>query len=114
MGDKAWKRAERRTAKDIGGERTWWELADAKGPSMSVEVKYRKQIPKWLWDAVDQARRNAENDEFPAVRLIERYRHRSICVMDWNIFVEWFGEFPVHDEFPTQGKDDDTLTDMAK
>lgn len=92
--DKAWKKAERKTAIDIGGERTWWLSADVKGSGMSIEVKYRARLPEWLWEAVKQAERNADEDEFPAIRLVEKYKHRSICIMNWDTFVEWFGEFP--------------------
>lgn len=99
--DKAWKRLERDTAKQIGGKRTWWLSADTKGPRMSIECKYRKELPQYLKDWVAQAEANAEVGEFAAVRLREKHKRKTYLICDWDTFLEWFGNF----SFPMQGKD---------
>lgn len=108
--DKLWKKHERETAIDVWGQRTWWLPADVKGiigkVRTSVEVKTRKQLPEWLWEAVIQAKNNANEDEFPCVRLMERYSHSSILACDWDDFLQWFG-------FPVQGTDNSTAENVA-
>lgn len=90
MPDRTWKARERQTAVQIGGERTWKDLPDAESDTLSIECKYRKTLPRWLWAAVDQARHNASEGKFPAVRLMQKYKRRSIVVMDWDDWLQYF------------------------
>ena len=78
MADKAWKRAERRIAEYIGGERVpitgrqRGDAPDIKHPFMCVEVKYRASLPKSLHDAMDQAEAAVVGRQMPCVILIEK------------------------------------------
>lgn len=78
MADKAWKAAERRIAKYIGGERvpvsgrTRGDQPDIRHAWLCPEVKYRSKIPAWLFDAMDQAEKSAQPRQMPCVILIEK------------------------------------------
>lgn len=61
---KTWKAAERAIAKRLGGQRTSALglgrcIADVETEALSVEVKTRKEVPRWLLEAVEQSKRNA-------------------------------------------------------
>ncbi len=54
----------------------------------SIEVKVRKRLPNWIWDALGQARRNAVPDTLPVVILHEigqRSEHDWV-LMDMKTF----------------------------
>jgi hypothetical protein len=76
--DKAWKSAERRIAKYIGGERVpvtgraRGSAPDIKHNWLCPEVKYRKSIPEWIKDAMRQAEASAMPRQMPCVILVER------------------------------------------
>lgn len=79
MSDKAWKSAERRAAKYIGGERNpvsgrqRGDKADIEHAWLSPEVKYgNKKIPLWLHDAMDQAIQSAKPRQIPCVILMDK------------------------------------------
>lgn len=61
MPDKSWKRAERDTARVLGGERIpvtgrhSGDIPDVAHDRFAIEVKRRKSFPKWLKDAHLQA-----------------------------------------------------------
>ena len=61
MSEKAWKRVERKIAAFIGGKRvpitgrTRGDAPDIEHELLVPEVKYRKRLPDWLHDAMDQA-----------------------------------------------------------
>lgn len=74
MGDTAWKRAERRVAKVVGGvrvPRTGKEGPDVVGDDVVVEVKYRQRLPRWLMVAVEKVERNSQG-KFPCLVLVEK------------------------------------------
>lgn len=69
-----WKRQEREIAQILGGERMpniGKSQADVIAGPLAVQVKTRKQLPQWLWDAIEQARRDARNMQVPVVVLSE-------------------------------------------
>lgn len=78
MADKAWKHAERRIADFIGGKRVpvsgrgRGDQPDIDHAWLAVEAKYRKELPKWLFDAMDQAEKSAKPRQMPCVILIEK------------------------------------------
>lgn len=71
MSEKGWKRAERRIAGILGGERVpvsgrgRGDSPDVEHPVLSIEVKSRKSVPAWIRDALDQA----EASSFTAGRI---------------------------------------------
>lgn len=78
MADKAWKRCERRVAKYIGGERVpitgrqRGDVPDVKHNWLSVEIKYRAKLPRWLYEARSQAEAAAQPRQLPVQIYVER------------------------------------------
>lgn len=78
MVDKAWKRAERRIAEYIGGERVpitgrqRGSAPDIEHAWLSVECKYRAKLPEWLHDAMRQADASRKQRQMPIVFLLEK------------------------------------------
>lgn len=78
MADKAWKAAERRVAKYVSGERvpiTGRQRGDAPDIEhrwLSIELKYRKNLPAWFKDAMNQAELSARTRQLPVVIMIEK------------------------------------------
>ena len=78
MTEKVWKAVERRIAKFIGGVRVpvsgrqRGDAPDIEHNWLSIEVKYRKKLPEWLHDAMDQAVKSARLRQLPCVFLAER------------------------------------------
>jgi len=90
-----WKAEERRVAKLLHGRRngaTGRNTPDVENTTFAVECKHRKSLPAWLWQAVDQARRNAPDGKLPLVVLHEKFRKRRLVVLDLSDFLEWYGE----------------------
>ncbi len=59
-----------------------------------MQVKTRKELPAWLWAAVDQAERDACAGERPAVVLSEvtqGTRARRLVVLDFDAWVTGIG-----------------------
>ncbi len=74
MADARWKRHERAVARDLGTTRLPHGGAgqpDCRANGWSVQIKTRASVPAWLWAALEQAARDAEPDERPAVVLVE-------------------------------------------
>ena len=71
MTDKLWKAWERKIAKYIGGERVpitgrqRGDAPDIKHNWLSVEVKTRKKLPNWLFEARAQAEASARANQMP-------------------------------------------------
>lgn len=78
MADKAWKACERRIAKYIKGERVpitgrqRGDAPDIKHNWLSPEVKYRKTLPAWFKDAMNQAEASAMPRQLPVVIMVEK------------------------------------------
>jgi len=86
--DKAWKRTERTLAEILGGRRipitgrTRGETPDIDHDRYSVEVKLRKKLPNWIWDAIDQAEKAKTKNKLPVVILHElNKRHLNDLVV---------------------------------
>ena len=74
MSDTLWKQTERKLAQLLGGQRipvhsTSGVACDVSTPTLSCEVKERKDLPAWLEDAVDQSKTNCEANKMPVVIL---------------------------------------------
>lgn len=94
---KAWKRHEKKTALELGGERVvrvnWGEEGpDVRHPRLCIECKYRRKLPEWLIGAVNQAERYAEPGQLPIAVLKERYRRDELVVMKLSRFKEFLDD----------------------
>lgn len=101
MPDKAWKRAERTVAKDLGTTRA--SPFRRPGPDVEtswvvVEVKWRKHLPKWLTDGMAQAKRYAKLKKLPILLLKEGGEQGALVVMNYEDFKAWFGDFQKHQD----------------
>src|SRR4051794_6667924 len=78
MSEKFWKYTERRIAALLGGRRVpvsgrqRGDAPDVAHPSLSIEVKSRKNIPRWLGDALAQAEASATGEQLPVAILHAR------------------------------------------
>lgn len=84
-----WKRAERRVAKAVGGERRPVRgrgEPDVVAPGLDLEVKYRRALPRWLKEAVEQA--SGRRRSLKAAVLLERGKHidSALVVMKMREF----------------------------
>ena len=78
MADATWKKCERMVARILGARRTPAGRPgepDVRGRRLSVEVKHRKQLPRWLVAALEQAERAAGDGELAVCVLHERGMH---------------------------------------
>jgi hypothetical protein len=72
---KDWKRAERRIADILGGqrvpasERSRGDTPDIEHNTLSVEVKSRKCLPAWIENAMQQTEAASKNGELPVAVL---------------------------------------------
>lgn len=72
MADKRWKRAEREIASLLGGVRlpnSGRGQPDVIAGHLAVQVKTKTTLPAWLIEAMDQAIRDACDDQQPVVIL---------------------------------------------
>jgi len=95
--DQAWKTAERRIATLLGGERVpvtgrqRGNAPDVAHSWLSIEVKHRKSLPAWLFDAMAQARASAGGQQLPIAVLHQAgdLYTRSLVVMELSDFMTW-------------------------
>lgn len=94
-----WKSVEREIARRLGGERVpvtgraRGDVPDVITSWCAAEVKYRRKLPLWLIEAVEQAVASAHGDQLPIVVLHqhgERY-DSALVIMRLSDFLEWHG-----------------------
>lgn len=87
-----WKRAERDVARSLGTERLpniGAGQPDCRAEGFAYQIKTTKALPRWLKDAVEQATRDAGDDERPVVVLnevrpgVKAYR---LVVVPWELW----------------------------
>ena len=105
MPDKAWKATERAIAAYMKGKRMsdhglGLRTPDVETDWLSVEVKHRKKLPKFLVDAIEQAETNASPGKMPIVVLHQSgWRHdKDLVIMRLSEFREHFGEVICQEE----------------
>lgn len=89
------KAVERAVARLLGGERVGHlGGADVIAGHLSVEVKSRKALPKWLLDAVAQAVRNSEKGQLPICVLHQAgdLYDDAIVMVRMKDWLEWYGD----------------------
>lgn len=89
-------RAERQTAKALGGRRTGnlgKAAADVVGDGWVVEVKVRKKLPLWQKHALEQAERAAAAFTSPMRALVVLHEEGGRYVDDWVLMRR--GEYEV-------------------
>lgn len=94
MAEKAWKRAERRIAAVLGGERLrkgGTPSADVESDWAVAEVKHRKKLPAWIKAGVRQAEDHAPASKIALCILVEANTNKTLVVMDIGMFDLWFG-----------------------
>ena len=98
MTDKAWKATERYYAKRFGGRRVpitgriRGSAPDVEHAWLAIECKFRKELPAWLHDAMDQAIKSVRGNMLPIVILHQNGKNHDddFIVMRTKDFEEWF------------------------
>ena len=97
MGDKTWKREERRVARDIGTERNWkgtsGDIPDVKDEFLSVEVKNQKAVPKFLYKVLDQAESHCGENRIPMAVVRKKYQNKRIAIIEWEKFLKIYNKY---------------------
>ena len=94
---KTWKRAEKRVAEILGGQRvgnTGKATEDVRTRWLRVEVKTRKGFPLWIKRALAQVLRTTGPSQLGIVVLHEKGQRYddSLVVLRLKDFQEWFGD----------------------
>ena len=96
MSNAAWKDLERNTAKALGGKRNQrgadfsQSCPDVEHPLFTVEVKYRKALPRLLRLGLEQAQRYSSTKP-PLLVVKERGQRGALVVLRLTDFVDLFG-----------------------
>ena len=98
MTDKTWKATERKLASRLGGKRVpitgriRGSAPDIEHSWLSLEVKHRKQLPAWIYDAIDQAVKSNTGEQLPTVILHEcgKRHDDDLVVLRLQDFEKWF------------------------
>ena len=92
MGTSNWRRQGREMARALGAARAT-EASGNDGsyrlPGWALRIKTRATAPAWLWAALDQAARDAEVSEYPAVVLAhvsQGRKARRLVLLDFAHF----------------------------
>ena len=72
------------------------DTPDVVTPWIVAECKHRQTLPRWIVDALANARRHAGSDKLGIAVLHEHGRHDSLVVLSLADFVDWFGD-PEHE-----------------
>ena len=95
MPDTYWKQGEREMRKALKLERDVHlgeEGADGRNAWLVVELKCRKTLPNWIWDAIEQAVLRATDSQLPIAILHQKGMTHSDdwVVMRRKDFEGWF------------------------
>lgn len=94
-----WKHVERELARLLGGRRVpvtgrqRGSAPDIEHPWLSLEVKHRKTIPRWLLDALAQAEASKRDGQLP-VAILHQHRMEyadSLVVVRLRDWIDRFG-----------------------
>ena len=96
MSNAAWKQAEKQAARVLGGKRNQrgadfsQSCPDVEHPLFTVEVKYRKALPRLLRLGLEQAQRYSSTKP-PLLVVKERGQRGALVVLRLADFVDLFG-----------------------
>lgn len=98
-----WKAVERSIASLIGGKRVpvsgrqRGESPDIAHNWLSIEVKHRRKLPKWIHDALDQAIKSVRGNQLPVAILHQKGQrfNDAFVVVRLSDFRDWFGDLTV-------------------
>ncbi len=85
-----WARQQREIAAALGTRRhphSGFGQPDIRVNGWAVQVKTRATVPAWLWAALDQAARHAEDGERPAVvvsDVVQGRKARRLVLLDFD------------------------------
>lgn len=93
MGDKAWKRMERRVAEKMKGQRVVCSGVRGEGDVLHdtffIECKERKSFTIWEWFTKAKAEAKKEG-KVPLLVLKEKGKHGELAVVELDWFAEHF------------------------
>lgn len=95
MGEKLWKRRERKAARALGGKRTsepGKSSPDGTAGAYIVECKLRDELPQWIKDGLATAQGHASGKQLGLLILHEKGAYDDLVVLSLKDFKEWFGE----------------------
>ena len=81
----SWKKLEREAAKYLGGKRRWRmgnyseRCGDIDHPRFSIECKYGKQVPGFIYRAIDQAI-GYDNQKLPMAVLQKKFMEPLLVI----------------------------------
>lgn len=95
-----WKSTERKIAERLGGRRVpitgriRGSAPDIEHEWLSIEVKHRKTLPKWMADAMEQAQASKRGEQLPIVVLHENRQKfdDAYVVIRLEDFLTYFGD----------------------
>jgi hypothetical protein len=99
----AWKKAEERVGKLFGGQRTGptgRDDSDVTHALLAIEVKYRKDLPAWALECLEQARSGrTAGGKIPTVILLGRLMRLTdgLVVMRVADFQDLFGKIQTNE-----------------
>lgn len=94
MGEKPWKRQQREEAEKLGAKRIpsgTPGAPDARSDWLSIEVRSRQKLPRWITGAVALARVKAKSSQLGIAVLHQAGEGDSLVVMSRRDFVAQFG-----------------------
>jgi len=92
----SWKRTERKIAERLGGKRVpvtgraRGDVPDIDHDRFALEVKHRRLLPAWLYDAMNQAIASRKGLRIPVVILHQHGKHHDhdLVVLQLKDFME--------------------------
>lgn len=100
MANDTWKAVERKIASRLNGKRvgpTGKTGSDVAHPLFAIEVKHRKTLPDWLYEAQKQSCGAARPSQLPLVVWHKRYADHDgdLVVMRLSDFELWAGSLNI-------------------
>jgi len=90
-----WKQTERRIARQFGGiviSRLGVKGVDVETDWLCIEVKERNQLPVWINEALDRARKAGGEKKLGIVILHQKGYREDVVMLAVSDFRQWFGE----------------------
>ena len=77
----------------IGGQRNpvGTGKSDVTSDWLIVEVKERQQLPRWIQDDLDKARKKATDEQLGIVLLHQKGKHDDVILVARSDWEAWFG-----------------------